>query len=121
MTIDEILTQVDSMRGLAGALSGDARVFVLKACVELLGEATRLLRIEARGAKALVPADLASSPKSDTVPPTVATGRCDACGQVDAMIALKENYVNGNAIGWLHVDGGVCLYTSMGAESLRSK
>jgi hypothetical protein len=35
MTIDEILTQVDSMRGLAKELSGDARVFVLKACVEL--------------------------------------------------------------------------------------
>jgi hypothetical protein len=84
-------------------------VFVLKACVELLGEAMRMLRIEARGAKALIPTDLASSPKAETVPPpNAATGRCDACGQVDALIALKENYVNGKMIGWLHTDAIIC-------------
>jgi hypothetical protein len=115
MTIDEILTQVDSMRGLAKELSGDARVFVLKACVELLGEATRLLRIEARGAKALIPTDLASSPRAETVPPApplledrigeILT--CEACGQPMFGQAAKPNMVHGEQKGWLHAEA--CL------------
>jgi hypothetical protein len=108
MTIDEILTQVDSMRGLAKELSGEARVFVLKACVELLGEATRLLRIEARGAKALIPTDLASSPKAETVPPTpdleLGDVTCVACETSVPRAQARPNPKG----GWLHVDGEIC-------------
>src|SRR5580658_2769851 len=115
MTIDEILFRVEEMRKMSRDLTGDAKVHVLRAGVELLGEATRLLREEAKAGVrdatrklATIPTDLASSPKAETVPPPpdleLGDVTCVACETSVPRAQARPNPKG----GWLHVDAEVC-------------